>query len=179
MTRRRPYGTQWKMIAVLTVVWVLLIGQRSIGAVLAGCAIGFAVTRIFPLPPVEFRGRFHPVACVRLVVRLLGDLIRSSFLVALLAFRRERPKTAMVRVDLRSDSDLYMALTSELVSLVPGTLVVEARQSNRTLYLHVLGVRRQADLAEARRTVLEAEARVVHAFGSRAEIEALDEGRGR
>ena len=96
--------------------------------------------------------------------------------VALLAFRRETPKSAMVRVDLRSDSDLYQTLTSELVSLVPGSIVVEARRSTRTLYLHVLDVEQLSDLEPARRSVLDAEARVIAAYGSAAEREAIREG---
>lgn len=179
MSRSRPYGTQWKTITVLTVVWVLLSGRISLGIVVAGFLIGLGVTLVFPLPPVVFRGRLHPVGALVLMVRLVVDLVRSSFVVALLAFRRESPKNAMVRVGLRSDSDLYMALVSELVSLVPGTLVVEARQSTRTLYLHVLGVAHRADLDDARRTVLEAEARVLRAFGSGEEIAIIEEGRGR
>ena len=95
---------------------------------------------------------------------------------ALLAFRRETPKSALVRVDLRSDSDLYQTLTTELVSLVPGSIVVEARRSTRTVYLHVLDVERLSDLEAARRSVLDAEARVIAAYGSAAERDAIREG---
>lgn len=175
MNTRRTYGPQWKMILILTVVWVLLMGQLTLGTVAAGFGLGLLVTVVFPLPPVEFHGRFHPLGQLRLVGRLIVDLIRSSFAVALLAFRRNPPKSAMVRVDLRSDSDLYQTLTSELVSLVPGSIVVEARRSTRTLYLHVLDVERLSDLEPARQAVLDAEDRVIRAYGSAAERAAIGE----
>jgi multicomponent Na+:H+ antiporter subunit E len=79
----------------------------------------------------------------------------------------------MIRVDLRSDSDLYQTLTTELVSLVPGSLVVEARRSTRTLYLHVLDVDTPAELPPARDSVLDAEARVIEAYGSAEDRERL------
>lgn len=176
MNARRTYGMQWKMIVILTIVWVLLLGKLTIGTIVAGFCLGLLVTIVFPLPPVEFHGRLHPIGQLRLALRLVGDLVRSSFSVALLAFRRQTPKSAMVRVDLRSDSDLYQTLTTELVSLVPGSLVVEARRSTRTLYLHVLDVEQLSDLEAARQSVLDAEARVIAAYGSAAERESIREG---
>jgi multicomponent Na+:H+ antiporter subunit E len=167
---------QWKMIVILTIVWVLLLGQLTLGTIVAGFLLGLLVTLVFPLPPVEFHGRLHPTGQLRLAVRLVLDLVRSSFVVALLAFRRETPKSAMIRVDLRSDSDLYQTLTSELVCLVPGSIVVEARRSTRTLYLHVLDVEQLSDLEPIRQSVLDAEARVIAAYGSAEERDAIPGG---
>lgn len=178
MNVRRTGGTQWKMIVILTIVWVLLLGKLTVGTIVAGFALGLLVTLVFPLPPVEFRGRLHLFGQLWLALRLVLDLVRSSFVVALLAFRRETPKSAMIRVDLRSDSDLYQTLTSELVCLVPGSIVIEARRSTRTLYLHVLGVEQPSDLEPIRQSVLDAESRVVAAYGSAEEREAIHrEGR--
>ena len=53
------------------------------------------------------------------------------------AFGRDMPSPGIVRVDLKADSDLYQVNTAELVSVVPGTIVVDARQRSRILYLHV------------------------------------------
>ena len=73
-------------------------------------------------------------------------------------------RNAVVRVDLRTHSDLYLTLTSELVSLVPGTLVMEARRQESVVYLHVMDVRSEPTSTTARRKVLEAEERVVRSL---------------
>jgi multicomponent Na+:H+ antiporter subunit E len=169
----RAYGTQWKMIGILTLTWVLLTGRLSLGVVVAGFLLGALITRVFPLPPVSYRGRMRPSGQLRLLGRLLYDLVTSSFAVALIAFQRGTPRSAVLRVQLRSDSDLYQTLTTELVSLVPGTLVVEARRSTRTIYIHVLGVHSTADLEQARRQVLAVEESVLRAYGSTEELAAL------
>jgi multicomponent Na+:H+ antiporter subunit E len=105
----------------------------------------------------------------------LFDLVRSSFLVAAQAFHfGHTMRNAVVRVDLRTHSDLYLTLTSELVTLVPGSLVMEARRQESVLYLHVMDVRSEADVASARRMVLQAEERVVRSFGSDDEVAALE-----
>ena len=46
----------------------------------------------------------------------------------------------MIGVQLRNESDFYLALTAELSTLVPGSVVVEALKNSGTLYIHVLDV---------------------------------------
>ncbi len=67
-------------------------------------------------------------------------------------------RNAVIRVQLRSRSDLYLTLTAELVSLVPGSLCWRPAGSEGVVYLHVMDVRSEADLDRARRDVLDAEA---------------------
>ena len=56
----------------------------------------------------------------------------------------------MIEVDLRTHSDFVLTVVAEMVSLVPGSLVVEARRSTHTLFLHVLDARDQAGVDDAR-----------------------------
>ena len=48
-------------------------------------------------------------------------------------------------MQLESDSDLLEALTALAVSLVPGSLIVDADSHDRTLTIHVLDAERTAD----------------------------------
>ena len=165
------------MIIMSALIWVLLWGELSIFNVLAGALLGVLIGLVFPMPPITGAGRFRPIGLIRLVASLIFDLIRSSIAVVFLILRfGYQPRNAIVGVRLRSRSDLYLTQTAEMVSLVPGTLVVEARRSNSTLYLHVLNVRGEDDLELARRIVYTNEARVIRAFGHREEIEALKTG---
>lgn len=164
-------------IVVLTAVWVLLWDQVSVFILVTGVLLAIAVSLVFPLPPIELHGRIRPLGLIRLGIRLLADLVRSSVTVVALAFRvGATPRSAIVRVRLRTRSDLYLTQTAELVSLVPGTIVLEVHRSTHTLYLHVLDTVEPADLDRAVRDVLDAEARVLRAFGSAAEIAALESG---
>jgi multicomponent Na+:H+ antiporter subunit E len=165
---------QWRMGLVSAAVWVLLWADLSLANLLSGFVLGLLITLVFPLPPIAFAGRFRPWEHTKLVARLFVDLVRSSFVVAAQAFRFGHTMTnAVVKVQLRTRSDLYLTLTSEVVTLVPGSLVMEARRQESVLYLHVMDVRSRADVAGARRMVLEAEDRVVRSFGSAAEVAAL------
>ena len=173
LARRRP---QLRMSIMTAVIWVLLWGDLSLANLVSGFLLGLLITWVFPLPPIDFHGRFRLWPHTKLIAILLLDLVRSSFVVAAQAFHfGHTMRNAVVRVDLKTHSDLYLTLTSELVSLVPGSLVMEARRHESVLYVHVMDVRSDADIATARGKVLEAEERVVRSFGSDDEVAALRE----
>jgi len=171
--RRARTRIAWGTVVWLTVVWVLLWGDLTIGNVLAGVLIGLAVTTGLRMTPIAFHGHVRPLRVVALFARFAVDLVRASFEVSLLALRpRHTPRGAVIGVQLRSHSDLYLTMTAELCSLVPGSLVVEAHRLTGMLYLHVLDVEQSGGIEAARRSVLDQEARVLRAFASDAELAA-------
>ncbi|SEQ06496.1 Na+/H+ antiporter subunit E [Microlunatus flavus] len=169
--RRRP---SLAAVVVLTVTWVLLWERISLFIVLTGVLLALLVFLVFPLPAIERTGRVHPVALARLVGRLGVDLVVSSVRVVRLALTRREPRSAIIRVRLRSRSDLVLTMTSELVSLVPGSIVLEVRRAESTLYIHALDAVEPDELRRAEQDVLDSEARVLRAFGTAEDIAALD-----
>lgn len=169
-SRRRP---PWRMLVWLTLVWLMLWGRFSTGTLLAGVAIAALVTTALPLPAVEFKGRIHPVATAHLIGRFILDLVRASIQVTLLALNPSRtPSGAVIRVHLRSESDLYLTLTAELSTLVPGSLVVEANRQTGVLHLHILDVDALGGIEKVRADTLGIEARVLRALASDDELAA-------
>lgn len=169
--RRARWHTQWPTVVWLTVVWVFLWGDLSVGNVLAGLVIGLLVTNGLRMAPIDFHGRLRPVGIVKLFARFAVDLVRASFEVSLIALRPGyQTRGAVIGVQLRSHSDLYLTMTAELASLVPGSLVVEAHRLTGKLYLHVLDVRQSGGIEAARQSVLDQEERVLRAFASDEEL---------
>ena len=78
----------------------------------------------------------------------------------------------VIRVHLRSESDLYLTLTAQLTTLVPGSLVVEANRQTGVLYLHVLDVGIFGGIEKIRADTLGVEARVLRALASDEELSA-------
>ena len=170
--RVQPWTVGW-----LALVWVLLWGDVSWANVLAGLGVGLGVTLLFRMAPIDFHGRLHPWALVVLVARFLLDLVRASAEVSWLALRPGfTPRGAVIEVQLRSHSDLYLTLTAELVSLVPGSLVVEANRLTGRLYLHVLDLAHSGGAAAVREHVLTQETRVLRALASHEEQLAASAG---
>ena len=131
-----------------------------------------------PLPPVAAGGTVRPLALLHLVGRFAVDVLVASVQVGAQAFRRRPPRSAVIRVRLRTASDLYLTLTAELCCLVPGSVVVEAHRLTSTLYVHVLEVGGPDGIESARRRVLDQEERVLRAIASDAELAAAGLLRG-
>nr|WP_197676054.1 Na+/H+ antiporter subunit E [Micromonospora auratinigra] len=158
----------------LVVVWLLLWGDVSWGNLLGGLLVGAAVLVFFPLPPVTFGGRVRPGALLVLAVTFVAELVSASVHVAAIAVRPGyRPRGAIIAVPLRIRTDLNLALTAEVISLVPGTLILEVDRDHGVLYVHVLDVRGPADLTAGRDRILAVERRVVRAVGSAEEVRRL------
>jgi multicomponent Na+:H+ antiporter subunit E len=87
-------------------------------------------------------------------------------------------RTAIVQVQLRADSDLLLTMVAEATSLVPGSLVLDLDREHRVMTLHMLPARDLEDVARKKANVLVVEERLVRAFGSPADLAALD-GHGR
>lgn len=178
--RRSGGRFQGATIVWLTVVWVLLWGDVTWGNLVNGALLGLLVTVGLRMTPVDFRGRVHPGALLVLLGRFAVDLVRASFEVSMVALRpRHTPRGAVICVQLRSHSDLYLTMTAELVSLVPGSIIVEAHRLTGRLYVHVLDVETSGGVEQARQHVLEQEARVLRALASDEELAAAGLRRSR
>jgi multicomponent Na+:H+ antiporter subunit E len=158
---------QLPAIAWLTLVWVAVWGDWSGASVATGVAVALGVCLVFPLPPLRMNLRVRPLRLCWLVLVFLADLVSASAQVTWTTMQFDRqPRNAVIEVDLQTPSDLVLTVVAEMVSLVPGSLVVEARRSTHTLFLHVFDVRDMAGVDKMRRQVHALERRVVLALGA-------------
>lgn len=164
---------QWPMVLGLTLLWILLWGTVSFANVLTGVLVSVLVAVVFPLPPIEKQARLHPVGLVRFALRFAIDMVVSSWRLNRYILGRGKPPCAVLGVRMRCPGDLMLTLTSVAVSAVPGSTVLEMHRRAGVLYLHVLGAGKESERARARRDVLRLEARVVRAFGTRADIDVI------
>jgi multicomponent Na+:H+ antiporter subunit E len=166
---------QLPLLAWLVVVWILLWGTWSWANVLSGIAVALLVMVFLPLPPVVGGTRVRPVPLNRFVGHFLVDLVISG---AQVAWRALGPggvtQGAIVRVQLRVDSDLLLTAVAETISLVPGSLVLDLDREERLISVHLLHVADLADVERQKAAVLATEERIVRAFGTADDIAALE-----
>ncbi|MGC5033464.1 Na+/H+ antiporter subunit E [Micromonospora sp. DT229] len=154
-------------VIFLVVVWVLLWGTPSWATVISGLVVAAVLLAVFPLPPVTFAGRIHPLGVLRFLVRFFSDLVVASVQIAWMAMRPGHvPRSAIIAVQLRVNTDLNLTLTAEALSLVPGSLILEADRASGTLFIHVINLDSLAEVEKFRRGVLELEGRIIAAIGS-------------
>jgi len=138
----RGWRANWRAhlitVGALLLVWLALWGSVSVPLIVVGLLLSVLVLVLFPLPPIEFSFGLHPWRTAVLLARFAVDVVLASIQVAYLAFRPRPPVTDVVTARLASDSDLIQHLTALAVSLVPGSLIIEADPAKRTLTIHVL-----------------------------------------
>jgi multicomponent Na+:H+ antiporter subunit E len=168
--REQVIAASWMVL-----MWNLLWGRFHLGNLVGGLLVAIAVLVFFPLPPVTLDARLRPGALLRFTARFLTELVTASLHVAWTAVRPGyRPRSAIIAVDLRVRTDLNLTLTAEVLSLVPGTLILDVDRRTGVLYVHVFDVRGAADLAGSRRRIQDVERRLVRAVGSPAEVRLLE-----
>jgi multicomponent Na+:H+ antiporter subunit E len=125
----------------LILVWMLLWGTVSVANVVSGLAIALMITLLLPLPAVAVEGRVHPLSLLLLIVVVAYELVVSSLQVVWLAIRPgSPPRSAVLRAHLDIKSDLVLALAVNILTLTPGSIVLEIDQVRRMIYVHVIDV---------------------------------------
>lgn len=163
--RVSPWAVLW-----LTLVWVMLWGAVTPITVVGGALVAVLLLALFPLPHIFVRLRPRPWPLVVLVSRFLYDLVTASIEVAWLALRPGPPPGGVVMdMELMGDDELLQVLTGEMVTLVPGSVVIELDPATRVLTIHALDVRTRQEAERMRRRVRGQEARVLRALHPDAE----------
>ncbi|MEX7469146.1 Na+/H+ antiporter subunit E [Mycobacterium adipatum] len=149
----------------LTLVWILLWGTFSAANIASGLVVALVITLLLPLPRVPVEGRVRPLALLRLILYVAVKLVVSSAQVAWLAIRPGPPPvTAVLRAHLAVKSDLVLALAVGVLTLIPGSVVLEIDQKRRLIYLHVLDVGSEKAVGSFYRQVKTVERLMVAAF---------------
>lgn len=176
---RRPRTSlrvELPLLAWLVIVWGALWQDFSPGNLLFGALIALVVTRMFYLPPVELSGRFNVLHAVRYAFVFVWHVIVASVQLSWLAVvKGPRVRSAVVAVPLRSHADLMVTATGHVISLVPGSLVVDVDRANATLYVHYIDVEDEAGADRVRREVLGVEAELIRIMGTKEELALVRE----
>ena len=153
------------MLCWLVLVWVLLWGKVSAANILGGLVVALLITVLLPLPAVPVEGRVHPLSLLRLLVVVAYELVLSSLQVAWLAIRPgPPPRSAVLRARLAIKSDLVLALAVNIITLIPGSMVLEIDQERRLIYVHVIDVGSDKAVARFYRQIEQMERLLVATF---------------
>lgn len=175
MSRRRiSLRQELPLLVWLVIVWGALWQDFSPGNLLFGALLAVLVARMFYLPPVELSGRFNVLHAVPFALRFLGRVAAASIEVMYLAVvRGPKVMNAVVAVPLRSHQDLMVTAVGHVISLIPGSLVVDVDRSTSTLYLHALNVSNPEEVENLRKEVRSIEAGLIRIMGTREELELI------
>ncbi|GAA2951049.1 Na+/H+ antiporter subunit E [Glutamicibacter bergerei] len=171
---RATFKQEWPLLLLLIFVWGALWQDFSIGNLLFGAILSIIIVNLFPLPPVVLPGRINLWYCLKLFIWFIGQVFAASVHVAWIAVvRGKKARSALIAVPLRTESDLIVMTVGHVLTLIPGSFVVDVDRSSSTLYLHYLDVNSDAEVEKARANIRDIERRLIMAIGSPDEYEAI------
>ena len=171
---RATLKQEWPLLLLLLFVWGALWQDFSLANMIFGAVIALVIVNLFPLPPVVLSGRINLWYCVKLFIWFLGQVVAASVHVAWLAMvRGKNTRSAIIAVPLRTGSDLIVMTVGHVLTLIPGSFVIDVDRSSSTLYLHYIDIQSPEDVEMARAAIRDIERRLIMAIGSRDEYEAI------
>ncbi|GAA4909515.1 Na+/H+ antiporter subunit E [Streptomonospora salina] len=172
--RRRVLG-RLAMAVWLTLMWVVLWGDVSLGTVIAGAGVAVGCYGAARLPHLPVRLHFRPAHVLLLFGHIAVEMVVSSVRVAFHAlWRPARMRGAIVAVPMRTDADLLLVMVTAGLSLITGSLVIELNRDEGVLYVHGTPVATERSVRLLRRQVRRTEERFVRAFGTQDDIDEFE-----
>ncbi len=136
MRRLLPYPA---MSLFVMVTWLVLNQSLAPGHILLGAALGVALGALFGRlqpPPLKIRNRR---LLLRLVVRVVGDVIRSNLalLLILVGARPRQVRSGFVTIPLQLTDPYGLAVMACIITATPGTIWMSYRARDGLLLIHV------------------------------------------
>ena len=125
----------------LLLIWLLLVNQVSVGHLLLGAFLGWAIALLTRMFWIDARPVAHPVKLLRFLLLVLLDIVRANIEVAQRILGPQaslRPGFVVVPLDLRDE--LALIMLASIISLTPGTVSADLSDDRRRLLLHCLDV---------------------------------------
>lgn len=123
---------------LLAASWLLLIGRADGPDLFWAALIALLVPRLLRgfLPP---RGRVRPRPALRLLLRVLGDIVVANLVVARLVLGPvSRLRPAWVRVPLATSHHRVVALLAMIITSTPGTVSCVVDEARGEILVHAL-----------------------------------------
>lgn len=135
------------LISGLVAMWLLLNGTLAPGQIVLGTVLAFVMVMGFrAMRPLQPRVR-RPQAAIKLVFRVLTDIVRSNIGVARIVLGlvgNRQVKSGFLKVPLDMRDPHGLAALAAIITSTPGTVWVDLTRDGRTLTVHVLDLRDEA-----------------------------------
>ncbi|WP_158737498.1 Na+/H+ antiporter subunit E [Alteribacillus sp. YIM 98480] len=136
---------------IIAVIWMFLNNAWTVSGLVSGYVIGLGI--LFLLRNF-FPSRFYFIgvmAILKLIVIFLKELILSSFeVMGQIMQPKLNIQPGIFAMDIELKQEWEVTVLSCLITLTPGTLVVNVSPDNKTLYIHAMHL---PDVEKAKRDI--------------------------
>lgn len=122
---------------VLTLVWIALTGSFTYVNLFFGFTISFLVLWVISQTPEDRKYFSFTFKVIGFFFFFLFEMIKANLQVAVeVMSTKYKMKPGIVRFELEAKTDLEITMLATLISLTPGTLVIDISDDRKVMYIH-------------------------------------------
>ena len=141
---------------ILTLIWVALTGSFSYVNLFMGFVISFFVLWIISMDSPDRRYFTIAFKIIGFFFYFLYEMLKANFQVAYEVMTSNlHMKPGIIRMELEARTDLEITLLASLISLTPGTLVLDVSDDKSVMYIHGMYLEDRAKFIESIKSGLE------------------------
>ena len=130
---------QFLMNLLLSFIWVALTGSMYYTNFVFGFMIGFFILWIMNRNDTDRRYFYKVPRIISFVFYFLYEMVKANVQVAYdVMTPRYFMKPGIVRFPMDAVTEMEINLLSTMISLTPGTLILDISEDRKTMYIHVM-----------------------------------------
>lgn len=134
------------MNLLLSFIWVALTGSMYYSNFLFGFLLGFFILWIMNRNEADQRYFYRVPKTIGFIFFFLYEIILANIQVAYdVITPRYFSKPGIVRFPMQAKTDLEINLLSTIISLTPGTLILDISEDKKSLFIHVMYLKSKED----------------------------------
>ncbi len=124
---------------LLTLLWLLLNNALSVGQLVLGLFLGWAIPLLVQGFLVDLPKVRRPLKLCLFLLKVFYDIVVANVSVAKLVLSsRDRLQPAFVEIPMAIEHPFVLAVLTSIISLTPGTVSASLRPGHKMLLIHAL-----------------------------------------
>jgi multicomponent Na+:H+ antiporter subunit E len=141
---------------MLTMIWIALTGSFTYVNLMIGFVLSFFVLWVISRDSPDKRYFTIAFKVVGFFFYFLYEMLKANFQVAYEVMTSNlHMKPGIVKMELEARTDLEITLLANLISLTPGTLVIDVSDDRKVMYIHGMYLEDRAKFIESIKSGLE------------------------
>lgn len=140
---------------LLTLIWVLATGTLTEENLLFGFFLGFMILWITTTNKRESKYFYIVPTLVSFLITMLWEIVKANFLTVKESIFQDKLEPAIIKYPLQATTDGEISLLANVVSLTPGTVVIDISDDKKVMFIHVMHLKDKDSFIEEIQTKFE------------------------
>lgn len=141
---------------LLAIIWVMATGTLTEENFIFGFIIGFLILYLITVNKKERKYFTMLPKLLSFIFFMLWEIVKANFhALRDSLYSKSKLSPAIVKYYLKAESDVEITLLANIVSLTPGTLVMDVSDDKKVMYIHVLHLENKKDFIDEVRNKFE------------------------